>query len=193
MDRQPHRVASNLVWDATAVLLAASRREELHVEHSTVLDENLADETYVDNQTTGDVLQPAVEAGVITPIDATLIDATRLRGVDLHASAQLLGISYEAAKKRRRRAEAAWAQWWDPRDRHRAPVNRANDARQIEPRMTCVWCRARSISHAFYRRMGTPVSQGRPASGTTQTLRAPSAVRESRRLSRRVRHRGCRT
>ena len=113
LERRPHHVASNLLWDATAVLLAASRREEHHAEHATVLNE----EDILDDHDTSparDVLQPAVAAGVITRLDAALIDATRLRGVDLHATAQLLGLSYEAAKKRRRRAEVAWAEWWDP-------------------------------------------------------------------------------
>jgi hypothetical protein len=38
----------------------------------------------------------------------------RLYGICLTDAADLLGISYEAAKKRRQRAEAAWAIRWAP-------------------------------------------------------------------------------
>lgn len=64
-----------------------------------------------------DPLRPAIGAGVLTDLEVALIDATRLRGIGLRDAAALLGLSYEAAKKRRRRAEVVWAQWWDPQDR----------------------------------------------------------------------------
>jgi hypothetical protein len=56
----------------------------------------------------------AVTAGVLTQLDATLVEATRLHGVGLADAAMLTGVSYEAAKKRRRRAELAWLCWWAP-------------------------------------------------------------------------------
>jgi hypothetical protein len=56
----------------------------------------------------------AVAAGTMTPLDAALIRATRLDGVGLATTARLLGLSYAAASKRRRRAEMAWAAWWAP-------------------------------------------------------------------------------
>jgi hypothetical protein len=59
-----------------------------------------------------DVLALAVEAGVLCAEDAVLIRATRLDGVRLCDAARLCGLSYQAAKKRRRRAEVAWATWW---------------------------------------------------------------------------------
>jgi hypothetical protein len=59
----------------------------------------------------------AVTAGVLGTFDATLIEATRLNGLSLVDAAMLLGVSYEAAKKRRRRAEAAWVAWWGPDQR----------------------------------------------------------------------------
>ena len=44
----------------------------------------------------------------LTQVDAALIRATRVAGLTLTDAARLLGLSYEAAKKRRQRAEAAW-------------------------------------------------------------------------------------
>ena len=59
----------------------------------------------------------AVTAGVLDAFDAALIEATRLNGLSLADAARLLGVSYEAAKKRRRRAEVAWLAWWSPDQR----------------------------------------------------------------------------
>jgi hypothetical protein len=47
--------------------------------------------------------------GRLSPVDAALIQSTRLGGLSLAGAAELLGLSYEAAKKRRQRAEAVWA------------------------------------------------------------------------------------
>ena len=44
----------------------------------------------------------------LTPVDTALIRATRVAGLTLTDAARLLGLSYEAAKKRRQRAEASW-------------------------------------------------------------------------------------
>lgn len=57
------------------------------------------------------VLAAAVAAGVIRAPDAALIGDTRLGLLDLHQAAAALGISYQAAKKRRRRAEVTLADW----------------------------------------------------------------------------------
>lgn len=59
----------------------------------------------------------AVDAGVLRAADAWLIRATRAEGLALAAAAGRLGLSYEAAKKRRQRAERRWADWWAP-DHH---------------------------------------------------------------------------
>jgi hypothetical protein len=58
------------------------------------------------------LLASAVDAGVLTGHDARLIFDTRIVGHTLPEVANELGLSYEAAKKRRRRAEARWAAWW---------------------------------------------------------------------------------
>jgi hypothetical protein len=58
-------------------------------------------------------------------LDATLVEATRLHGVELADAARLTGMSYEAAKKRRRRAEVAWLCWWAPELRPTLPATPA--------------------------------------------------------------------
>jgi hypothetical protein len=58
------------------------------------------------------MLAAAVGAGVIAGRDAQLILETRIAGWSLREAARRLGLGYEAAKKRRQRAEARWAAWW---------------------------------------------------------------------------------
>jgi hypothetical protein len=58
------------------------------------------------------VLAAAVDAGVLAEHEARLIFDTRVAGRTLPEVADELGLTYEAAKKRRRRAEARWAAWW---------------------------------------------------------------------------------
>lgn len=58
------------------------------------------------------LLAGAVDAGLLTAQDAKLILDTRIAGHSLRAAARQLGLRYEAAKKRRQRAEARWARWW---------------------------------------------------------------------------------
>jgi hypothetical protein len=60
------------------------------------------------------LLATAVNAGVLGEHDARLIYETRIAGRPLREIATRLGLGYEAAKKRRRRAEVAWAGWWAP-------------------------------------------------------------------------------
>jgi hypothetical protein len=54
----------------------------------------------------------AVDAAVLTHQDAHLILDTRVAGGSLQQAAQRHGLGYEAAKKRRQRAEASWVAWW---------------------------------------------------------------------------------
>ncbi len=60
------------------------------------------------------LLASAVDAGVLTEHDARLIRDTRITGRSLPEVAHQLGLGYEAAKKRRQRAEARWVAWWAP-------------------------------------------------------------------------------
>ncbi len=56
----------------------------------------------------------AVDADVLSHRDAHLNLDTRVAGVSLRQAAQQHGFGYEAAKKRRQRAEARWVSWWLP-------------------------------------------------------------------------------
>ncbi|MGH9190970.1 MAG: hypothetical protein ACRDZ0_00660 [Acidimicrobiales bacterium] len=60
------------------------------------------------------LLGTAVDAGILAEHDARLIYETRIIGRPLRLVARHSGLGYEAAKKRRRRAEAAWVAWWAP-------------------------------------------------------------------------------
>lgn len=60
------------------------------------------------------LLAPAVGAGVLTKQEARLIFDTRIAARSLPEVARQIGLRYEAAKKRRQRAEARWAAWWAP-------------------------------------------------------------------------------
>jgi hypothetical protein len=58
------------------------------------------------------LMAAAVDAGVLAEHEARLILDTRVDGRTVPEVADELGLSYEAARKRRRRAEARWAAWW---------------------------------------------------------------------------------
>lgn len=67
----------------------------------------------------GALLASAVDARVLTEQEARLIFDTRIAGRTLPEVARRIGLRYEAAKKRRQRAEAAWVAWWAPEARCR--------------------------------------------------------------------------
>jgi DNA-directed RNA polymerase specialized sigma24 family protein len=114
LDRRPHRIAANILWDTRAQVLKAVRRER-HWERTVELDDSRCVHlTKPEPMSSSQGLIEAVAIGLLSRPDATLIEATRLNGLQLDEVAVLLGISYEAAKKRRRRAEVAWASWWAP-------------------------------------------------------------------------------
>jgi hypothetical protein len=111
VEHRPQHVAANLLWDARHDLSRCARRE-LAWHRRVELTTDFAAEQH--DVGTPDVLEAAASAGTLKSVDATLIRSTRLDGLPLHDVAHLLGISYEAAKKRRQRAEAAWFAWWRP-------------------------------------------------------------------------------
>ncbi|WP_194891343.1 sigma-70 family RNA polymerase sigma factor [Catenulispora pinisilvae] len=79
------------------------------------------------------VLMRAVAAGAISESDAELISATRLGGVDMEAYAAQLGVSYNAVKIRRQRAESRLVAFvtGTPRPRaHEARVRAIRPAQQ---------------------------------------------------------------
>lgn len=76
---------------------------------ATEREEEISDTTAGPTRPSGNpdlVLMRAVAAGAISESDAELISATRLDGVDMEAYAAQLGLSYNAVKIRRQRAEA---------------------------------------------------------------------------------------
>jgi hypothetical protein len=118
--RRPRRVAANLLWDTTAHVARVVRRERAWRDYAE-LDDHVDVTSVHDGDVGPPVLADAVTAGVLTQLDATLVEATRLHGVELADAARLTGMSYEAAKKRRRRAEVAWLCWWAPELRPTLP------------------------------------------------------------------------
>jgi DNA-directed RNA polymerase specialized sigma24 family protein len=59
----------------------------------------------------GDLLALAVKQYVVTSSDAALIRSSRLDGWTLREAGWRQGLSYETARKRRQRAEAALRAW----------------------------------------------------------------------------------
>jgi DNA-directed RNA polymerase specialized sigma24 family protein len=118
--RRPRRVAANLLWDTTAHVVRVVRRERAWRDHAE-LNDQVDVPTVHDGDVGSPVLEDAVTSGVLTRLEATLVEATRLHGVELADAARLTGLSYEAAKKRRRRAEVAWLCWWAPELRPTLP------------------------------------------------------------------------
>jgi hypothetical protein len=109
--RHPRLVAWNLLPDS-AKQVARSVRREREWRQRVTLDDQAARSEQRDNDVDDSGLDIAAKIGAITSFEAILIRATRLDGVRLADFALLMGISYEAAKKRRQRAEIAWRSWW---------------------------------------------------------------------------------
>jgi hypothetical protein len=117
LGRRPSKVATNLVWDACRPMRRARDRHRAWTEATVPLGGTDTARPRHANGATVDlaedaILELAVTAGVITGPDAALIAATRLRGFTLADATRLVGLGYEAAAKRRQRAEAALAAWW---------------------------------------------------------------------------------
>jgi hypothetical protein len=119
VDPVPERfVASQLLDAAKRQLQHAVRPEATWQDHAHPLtDDN--DSGQEDHLTGPLLLGTAVAAGVISGPDAWLLHVTVIMGHSLRWASRRLGISYEAAKKRRQRAQNRWRDWWtetrDPR------------------------------------------------------------------------------
>jgi hypothetical protein len=110
-------VAENLLALPTRRLrraVAAHRTWSGHTEHNCDVAPERGPEL-----SPGALLASAVDARVLTEQEARLIFDTRIAGRTLPEVARRIGLHYEAAKKRRQRAEAAWVAWWAPEARHR--------------------------------------------------------------------------
>jgi hypothetical protein len=112
LGRRPERIAANLLWDAADRLWRSARAERDWRERACALVDN-GEHSEPELSTTA-LLEIAVDAGVLNPLDSAIINVTRVGGLRLDHTAKLLGVPYEAAKKRRQRAEAAWTSWWAP-------------------------------------------------------------------------------
>ena len=110
LHRRPRRIAANLLLDTLASTCRWARGEASAKQADSV-GLHLA---RPDPATDFAPLDEALDRGVLRELDAALIGATRLGGMSLADVAVLLGLGYEAAKKRRRRAELAFANWWSP-------------------------------------------------------------------------------
>jgi hypothetical protein len=130
LERRPRRIAANLLWDSASRLGRRVRAERIwrdHVDPSRCIDAGASGHDDGDL----DVIGIAVVAGVLVPVDGALIAATRLGGLSLTDAAVLFAMSYEAARKRRQRAEAGWAAWWVP-ELSRESARRAASRRDRE-------------------------------------------------------------
>lgn len=115
VERRPSRVAANLLHDTLKRTLAELRREakalgqlpEFALDELDDLLGTPADSSgEVDGHVDADaVLRRAVAAGAVTPAEAELILETEIDGVPMAAVAERLGVSYNAVKIRRQRAE----------------------------------------------------------------------------------------
>jgi DNA-directed RNA polymerase specialized sigma24 family protein len=116
VERRPSRVAANLLRDTLKRTLAELNREakaQGHLLSEAPLDQFddlLATDAASDAEGDGrvdieGVLRRAVVAGRVTGEEADLILATEVDGVPLAVVAERLGVSYNAVKIRRQRAE----------------------------------------------------------------------------------------
>lgn len=105
LDRRPRRVAANVLLDTMHDAVVARRRT---VRDRSELDLLPGRELTTTPNVDGDVddlLARAVQAGAVTSAEAELILRTRIDGVQLKSLAWAQGVSYDALRVRRRRAE----------------------------------------------------------------------------------------
>ena len=112
LDRRPRKIALNLLLDAARDVIAARNAQKAWDNHAQLDDQDHDTEDTDPGYTPGLIWHLVRCAGVLTPREIILIDATRLRGLPLTDLARLLGIGHEAAKKARRRAELKLAAYW---------------------------------------------------------------------------------
>lgn len=121
LDRRPRRIALNLLLDATHDFIATRDRERAWTTHAQLTDESDLDDTADELGPSPELMwHAATTARVISIPQATLLDATHLRGLPLRDTAALLGMGHAAAKQSRRRGGQRFAHWWVPDDRRHA-------------------------------------------------------------------------
>jgi hypothetical protein len=97
-------IASRLCWAAYRAGLRA-RYAEAAAAHRRLEEASVSASPPPPWEHPDFVLADAVAKGVLAPVDAELIGRTRLEGRELREVAPEVGLGYEAAKKRRQRAE----------------------------------------------------------------------------------------
>jgi hypothetical protein len=124
LDGQTSFVANRLLRLPRRHLQRAAKEQDAWRRHCRDVPDRAGTPVQVELRPTT-CLRLAVDAGVLTTADAWLIHATRVAGHTVRWAARRLGIGYEAAKKRRQRAEARWAARWAPeaRQRHLIPFS----------------------------------------------------------------------
>jgi hypothetical protein len=111
VEAHPRFVAEKLLALPTRRLrraVALHRRWNAHARHAV----DGVSHTAAPELSPRGLLAGGVDAGVLAGHEARLIFDTRVAGRTLPEVADELGLAYETAKKRRRRAEARWAAWW---------------------------------------------------------------------------------
>ena len=107
LERRPSRVAANLLLDTLkATLIELGRESEWSAIRSfaTVEGEASSAPEEIDRDVDG-LLEKSVEAGALSSEEAEVILSSRFDGIDLAELARAAGISYNAMKMRRQRAE----------------------------------------------------------------------------------------
>lgn len=111
--RRPHKIAANLLLDTKSRTTRWLRDQAEYARRNELVA--AIGRKVVDEAEEEGPLAQAVAEGAISHLEAALILATRLDGIPLRAAGQACGLSYEATKMRRRRAEAAFVEWLDRR------------------------------------------------------------------------------
>jgi hypothetical protein len=107
---RPRFVAGRLLAPVERRLRQAVRRQRTWILQPDDAIE-VADPQAVVDLSAGSILESAIHAEAITVGEAQLIVDTRVVGTPLREAGRRLGLGYEAAKKRRQRAEARWVAW----------------------------------------------------------------------------------
>lgn len=110
--RRPRRVAANLLLDALSATCRWTARES---KANVIRLVEPGEPDFPDVSSLCPVAE-GLRRGVVSAADAVLITSTRIHGASLGDIAALLGLRYEAAKKRRRRAELTLMRWWSDED-----------------------------------------------------------------------------
>jgi DNA-directed RNA polymerase specialized sigma24 family protein len=116
--RRPRKIAMNRLLDTAHDHIDARDRERNWQANTDLTDREIDRPIPQPGDWSPTLLWDAArKAGVLNDREITLIDATRVRDLDIADVATLLGMSHEAARKARQRAEHKLRAWWNPDSR----------------------------------------------------------------------------